>query len=276
MLQAGSTAPAPLGWGWADNGWGTPGANIFFETTGTHTLRFQQREDGVTVDQIVLSSDTFLLTARGPRRSDTTILPANDGSGGAGGSGGSAGTGDVLLHPSAATVIVGDWTVNADPTAATGASLLNLNRNAAKISTASVSPANYFEMTFDATAGVAYRLWLRGKATADPWANDSVFVQFSDSVDSAGLPKYQIGTTGATNFNLEKCSGCGLAGWGWEDNGWGTGVAGPLIYFATTGAHTMRVQVREDGLAIDQILLSPDKYKLQSPGLTKNDATILQ
>jgi phosphatidylserine/phosphatidylglycerophosphate/cardiolipin synthase-like enzyme len=281
VLQPGSTGAAPLGWGWADNGWGSPGANIFFETTGTHTLRVQQREDGVTVDQIVLSSDTFLMTAPGPRRSDATILPATTApapGGGGGGTGGGAtppGTGDVLLHPSAATVIVGDWTADADPTAATGASLLNPNRNAAKVTTASVSPANYFEMTFDATAGVAYRLWVRGKATSDSWANDSVFIQFSDSVDAAGLPKSQIGTTDANSFNLEECSGCGLAGWGWEDNGWGTGVAGPLIYFATTGTHTIRVQVREDGLAIDQILLSPDKYKMMSPGTLKSDTTIL-
>ena len=182
----------------------------------------------------------------------------------------------MLLHPSAATVIVGEWTVNPDPTAATGASLLNPNRNAAKITAPAESPANYFEMTFEAIAGVAYRLWFRGKATADYWGNDSVFIQFSDSVDAAGLPKFQIGTTTATNFNLEECSGCGIAGWGWEDNGWGAGVAGPLIYFATTGTHTIRVQVREDGLAIDQILLSPDKYKVTSPGALKNDTTILQ
>src|SRR2546422_67795 len=130
-------------------------------------------------------------------------------------------------------------------TAATGASLLNPNRGAARVAAASVGPANYFEMTFDATAGVGYRLWLRGMATADNWANDSVFIQFNDSVDASGLPKYQIGTTDATNFNLEECSGCGIQSWGWEDNGWGVGVAGPLIYFATTGTHTIRIQVRE-------------------------------
>src|SRR5439155_17614722 len=165
VLQAGSAGAAPLGWGWTDNGWGTPGANIFFETTGTHTLRIQTREDGAIVDQIVLSSDTFLLTAPGPRRNDATIFPANDGSGGtagpggSGGSGGATGAGDVLLHPSPATVLVGDWSVNQDPSAATGAGLLNVNRGAAKISAASASPTSYFEMTFDAAAGVGYRLW---------------------------------------------------------------------------------------------------------------------
>ncbi len=181
-----------------------------------------------------------------------------------------------MLCPGTATGIVGDWTVDADATAATGKSLLNTDHAAAKITTASASPLNYFEITFDAAAGVGYRLWLRGKATANSWANDSVFIQFNDSVDSAGVPKYRIGTTSSTSFNLEECSGCGIQGWGWEDNAWGLGVAGPLIYFATTGPHTIRIQVREDGLAIDQILLSPDKFKLQSPGLTKDDTTILR
>jgi hypothetical protein len=77
VLQDGSGGAAPLGWGWADNGWGVAGANIFFETTGTHTIRIQQREDGAMVDQIVLSAGTFLSASPGPRRNDVTILPAN-------------------------------------------------------------------------------------------------------------------------------------------------------------------------------------------------------
>jgi hypothetical protein len=35
------------------------------------------------------------------------------------------------------------------------------------------------------------------------------------------------------------------------------------------------VQVCEDGLAIDQIVLSAEKYLQQAPGSTKNDGTIL-
>jgi hypothetical protein len=43
-------------------------------------------------------------------------------------------------------------------------------------------------MTFNADAGVNYRLWIRSKAQADFWGNDSVFIQFSDSVDGSGTP----------------------------------------------------------------------------------------
>jgi hypothetical protein len=36
----------------------------------------QQREDGAIIDQIVLSPDSYLTTAPGSRRNDTTILQA--------------------------------------------------------------------------------------------------------------------------------------------------------------------------------------------------------
>ena len=72
-----------------------------------------------------------------------------------------------------------------------------------------------------------------------------------------------------------RLSGCGLSGWGWQDNGYGAGVMGPDIYFATTGRHTIRVQVREDGLGIDQIVLSPGTYLTKSPGALKSDTTIV-
>lgn len=130
-------------------------------------------------------------------------------------------------------------------------------------------------MTFNASAGVDYRLWIRGKAINDFWGNDSVFIQFSDSVNTSGTPVFRIGTTSATEINLEDCSGCGLSAWGWQDNGWGIGVLGPLIRFAKSGTHTIRIQVREDGLSIDQIVLSSQKYLNSPPGALKNDATIL-
>jgi hypothetical protein len=130
-------------------------------------------------------------------------------------------------------------------------------------------------MTFNAEAGRPYRLWIRAKALDDFWGNDSVWVQFSDSVNSSGAPVYRIGTTTGTEINLEDCSGCGLSGWGWQDNGWGVGVLGPQIFFSSTGTHTIRIQGREDGISIDQIVLSPGTYLNNSPGALKNDNTVL-
>ena len=140
-----------------------------------------------------------------------------------------------MLYASEAPIVVGAWVVTPDPTAAGGASLRNPNVNAAKITTASASPANYFEMTFNVEAGRPYRLWMRGKADSNYWANDSVFAQFSGAVDQNGVSIYGIGTTAAAELNLEDASGAGVSGWGWQDNGYGAGVLGPVIYFATSG-----------------------------------------
>ncbi len=181
-----------------------------------------------------------------------------------------------MLYASEAPIVVGAWVVTPDPTAAGGASLRNPNVNAAKITTASASPANYFEMTFNVEAGRPYRLWMRGKADSNYWANDSVFAQFSGAVDQNGVSIYGIGTTAAAELNLEDASGAGVSGWGWQDNGYGAGVLGPVIYFATSGIHKIRIQQREDGLSIDQIVLSPSSFLSAAPGALKNDVTILK
>jgi hypothetical protein len=180
----------------------------------------------------------------------------------------------VLLAPSART-IAGAWRRVADTTAAGGARLHHPNQNGAKLGAALASPVNYFELTFEADAGKPYRLWMRAAAEGNAWNNDSVFVQFSGTVDATGSPALRIGTTSATTMNLEEDNNAGVSGWGWQDNGWGIGVMGTPLTFATSGLHTIRVQTREDGVSIDQIVLSARKYLTAAPGPMKNDATIL-
>ena len=180
-----------------------------------------------------------------------------------------------MLYASEAPIVAGAWSVVADASAAGGARLQNANAGAAKIATALASPAHYFEMTFEADAGKPYRLWIRGKAIGNSYANDSVHVQFSGSVDAVGAAVFRIGTTSSAEVNLEECSGCGVSGWGWQDNGYGAGALGPEIRFAQSGTQTIRIQVREDGLGVDQIVLSPALYLKASPGAAKNDSTIL-
>ena len=167
---------------------------------------------------------------------------------------------DIVLQASNPSARAGRWAVVSDSGAAGGAKIRHADAGAAKIDTAAASPANYFELTFSATRGVPYRLWVHGRADGDDAYNDSVFVQFAGSVNSSGGAVYRIGTTAATEVNLEPCKGCGLSGWMWQDNGWGYGVLGPVIYFATTGTQRMRMQTREDGMSIDRILLSPSQY----------------
>jgi hypothetical protein len=183
--------------------------------------------------------------------------------------------GEIVLHTQTATTTAGLFRMDLDAGAAGGSCEHHPDLGAAKVVNPLQAPANYFEMSFNADAGRPYRLWIRGKAERNYFGNDSVHVQFSQSVTSTGTPIYRIGTASATTFVLEECSGCALSGWGWNDNGYGTGVLGALIYFEKSGPQTLRVQGREDGIYLDQIVLSAEKYLTAAPGASRSDVTIL-
>jgi endonuclease/exonuclease/phosphatase family metal-dependent hydrolase len=312
-------------WGWQDNGYGVGvlGPAIVFARSGPQTIRVQPREDGLGIDQIVLSAVKYSSNSPGALKNDTAILtrtatappppasttppsetpepttppatpspvepppatpvepppslPVTDPAPTPPASTMpvDAASIDVVRYAIDATSVVGAWSLVPDSTAAGGARLQNANLGAAKVTVARAQPADYFEISFHAEAGRPYHLWIRGKALADGWANDSVHVQFSDAVDAGNRPLFPIGTTSAAEVNLEDATGARVAGWGWQDNGYGAGVMGAPVYFATSGVHRLRVQVREDGLGIDQIVLSAGRYSAASPGALKNDGTIL-
>jgi hypothetical protein len=270
VFQDGPGGATPQGWGWTDNGWGSPGAPIYFAADGTHLVRIQQREDGATVDQIVLSPHDYFTAAPGMRRNDTTILAATD----SGSTPPAENTIVIWTGTLPASHIHGQWQGVADSTAAGGLALRNPDVGAAKIVPALASPSNYFEATFDADAGTAYHVWVRMRATADSWANDSIHLQFSDSRTASGAAYARIGTTSSMELVLQAGPGAPAPqGWGWTENGWG--ALGPHVYFAASGTHTVRIQQREDGPRIDQIVISADRYPTTAPGDRRNDATIL-
>jgi hypothetical protein len=268
VLQNGSTGAAPHGWGWTDNGWGSLGTDVYFATTGTHTIRVQVREDGAIVDQMVLSPDKYLISSPGPRHDDTTILANTEGT-------------SQLLNTAVAWTsdistsnMHGNWQRLADTSAAGGAAIWNPNANVPKISPALASPANYFETTFTAKAGVAYHVWIRMRAQNNSLSGDSVHAQFNDALNASQAPYARIGTTGSAEFVLQDGpNGSNVHGWGWTDNGWG--ARGPDVFFATTGTHTIRIQQREDGAIIDQIVISGDAFFSAAPGVRTNDDTIV-
>lgn len=182
---------------------------------------------------------------------------------------------EIVLYAADATAVTGTWRLEPDSTAAAGKRAWNPDAGTAKVVTAAANPSGYVEFTFDAEAGRPYRLWIRGKAERDDGYNDSAHVQFSGSVDAQGAPVYRVGTTASAEYNLESCRGCGLADWGWEDNGWGVDVAGPAIYFAAAGTQRIRIQNREDGLSFDQVVLSGERFLNAAPGPAKLDRTIV-
>ncbi len=141
-------------------------------------------------------------------------------------------------------------------------------------SAALASPNDYFEATFTAQASTPYHVWLRMRAVGDSKYNESVWVQFNDAVNGSGAPIFRSGSTSALLVNLENCTGCGVSGWGWQDDAHWMGQS-PIVRFPSTGTHTIRIQIREDGVQVDQIVLSPVAYLNSAPGAIVDDHTVV-
>lgn len=272
-IQNGNGAPL-AGWGWEDTGWAVLGPKVYFAASGEQTIRIQRREDGISIDQVVLSPQRFLESSPGAGVNDRTMYPEATGSPPPP-SGAPLATDEIVLYAADATIAGTAWRAIADATAAGGRALENMNVGLAKLTVAEATPSDYTELTFTADAGKPYRLWLRSRAQGNHYSNDSVHVQFSSAVDASGAPVWRIGTGQSAEVVLEDCSGCGLENWGWQDNGWGAGVLGPVVRFGTAGIHTIRIQRREDGIVLDQIVLSAVRFMTTSPGALKNDTLIL-
>jgi len=236
-------------------------------TTQNQSFALPTLQPGTTYYWKIVSKTAALLANEGPIWSFTT-----------------AGTGPP--PPNGATTVVmwmahvpaanlhGNWVSIADTSAAGGAALQNPDHSAGKIAPALASPANYFEQTFTAEAGVAYHLWVRLRAQGNSLGNDSIHLQFSDALNASMAETYHLGTTSSAEVVLQDGSADpSIASWGWADNGWG--VLGDNIFFATSGTHTVRVQQREDGAIVDQIVLSPDTYLSSPPGAGENDTKVL-
>lgn len=177
-------------------------------------------------------------------------------------------TPEVVLYGTDATRLEG-YEFAAVAAAVGGIALWHPNQAAPKIVTPSATPEHFAEFTFFAEAGRPYHIWIRGRAQWNDPANDSVHVQFD------GVAGARIGTTSSKVVNLEDDALAGVQGWGWQDTGYGVGVLGTPVVFETTGPQTLRLQPREDGMLIDQIVISPERYLLVSPGLLKRDATVV-
>ena len=67
-------------------------------------------------------------------------------------------TSDIVLYAGSATTKAGNWQVVADATAAGGSRMYQPDRGAGKVAAPLSAPANYFEMSFNAQAGVPYQV----------------------------------------------------------------------------------------------------------------------
>jgi regulation of enolase protein 1 (concanavalin A-like superfamily) len=167
----------------------------------------------------------------------------------------------------------GSWTTQTDTTSPNNTKLITPDAGAATVTDPS-APTNYVDVTFTANAGTQYTIWLRLKALNNSKFNDSIFVQFSDA-QSGGSGIYGLNTTSGLLVNLANDStGASLQGWGWVNGAYWLSQPTTLT-FASSGTHTLRIQVREDGVQFDQIVLSPTEFLSTPPGPASNDARIV-
>jgi len=185
-------------------------------------------------------------------------------------------TQEIVLYAGAAG-FNGAWEQRLDSTAADGVALWHPNANAPKLAAPLAAPTHSIALGFVPDPTQEYKLWIRLKAEGNNWANDSVLVQFDGAVDAAGNSIYQASTSSALAVNLEECTGCGESGWGWRDDAWGAKgiLSSVLLRFSSPIGAFIRIQTRADGVMIDQVVLSSNKYKTRRPGAAKNDTLIL-
>jgi hypothetical protein len=200
------------------------------------------------------------------------------------GPGGSAGNIVIYASDIPAGAVHGMWSSTNDPTSPNGVKLVTPDNGWDTLGAPIAAPADYVDVTFNANAGVPYTLWLRIQALNNSKWNDSVWVQFSDAI-ATGSSVYPLNSTSGLLVNLATDSTASSnQAWGWVNGAyWFTQPA--TVTFATSGTHTMRIQVREDGIQFDQIVLSPTTYFNPSascpntcaaaPGPVSNDQTIV-
>jgi hypothetical protein len=348
------------GWGWRNGAyWFSQPATVTFAGSGPHTLRIQVREDGVQIDQIVLSPGSYLSVPPGPPTNDSTIVPKgampgapaspspsngatsvsttptlNWNAAGAtsydvkfgtsnppplvagdqasasytpspalmpgttyywqvvarNGSGATTGpvwsfmtatppstSGDIVIYASdlASGSRHGVWTTASDPTSPDGIKLVTPDAGWAATAAPLPAPLDYLDVPFNPTPGTPYTLWLRMRAQNNSKWNDAVWVQFS-AAHVNGAPIYPLNSASGLLINLATDALAGsLNGWGWQNGAyWFSQPA--TVTFTGSGPHTLRIQVREDGVQIDQIVLSPNTYLSVPPGPPTNDSTILR
>jgi endonuclease/exonuclease/phosphatase family metal-dependent hydrolase len=182
--------------------------------------------------------------------------------------------GDIVLYTTDFTTIRGNWAAVAASGAAGGQVLSSVDRGWATADSPRATPADYVEATFNAPSLTPYHVWVRLRAAKDSKYNESVWLQFSDALDVNRHAVHQIGSIHGLAVNLENCNRCGVSGWGWQDKSYWLQQPN-VVQFASGTTHTIRVQTREDGVQIDQVILSPATYLSNAPGSVRNDTKIV-
>jgi regulation of enolase protein 1 (concanavalin A-like superfamily) len=183
---------------------------------------------------------------------------------------------DVVIYAGdlPSTARHGMWRTASDATSPRGIKLTTPDNGFTATNAPLATPTHYVDVTFSAVAGTPYRIWLRLKALSNSKYNDAVWLQFSDAMVN-GSPMYRINTTSGLLINLATDGvASSLSGWGWHNGAYWLSQP-TTVTFPTTGTRKLRIQVREDGVQLDQIVLSPARFLNAAPGGVSNDSTIV-
>jgi hypothetical protein len=219
------------GWQWSSWSSWTTVPTITVPTAGLHRVNLWSREDGSAISQIRLSlvqTWTMPIEAIATTPQGLPFLAAGDG-----GLALSAGN----AHESRASG-VSSWAPMAP-----GATTRQLLPDAGLFfgtAQASTSPRLSWHAWFPAAG--TYRFWVRAVAPAA--TGDSLFFGLD------AIP----GNTDLSWLPVDPA----LAAWGWSSRLGGTG-ANATITIPSAGYHTVNVWAREDGLALDRVLVQPSQ-----------------
>jgi len=183
---------------------------------------------------------------------------------------------DIVVYAAdiPASALHGSWSSGADSSSPNGVKLLTTDAGFTAANQPLTSPADYVDVTVNAEANVPYRIWLRLRALANSKYNDAVWVQFSNA-RANGSQVYALGTTSGLLVNLATDgTGSSLNNWGWQNGAYWLSQA-TAVTFPVSGSQTIRIQVREDGVQLDQIVLSPSRFFNSPPGGVSGDNTIV-
>jgi glucose/arabinose dehydrogenase len=187
------------------------------------------------------------------------------------------GAADIVIYASdlPAAALHGSWAPAGDSGSPNGVKLATPDAGTANLNVPLAAPIDYVDVTFNANSGTPYTLWLRLKALNNIKFNDAVWVQFSDARTLNGAPIYAMNSSSGLLVNLATDStASSLNSWGWQNGAYWLNQATTLT-FASSGSHTLRIQVREDGVQLDQIVLSPNTFRNSPPGPVGGDTTIV-
>ncbi|MBX2825832.1 MAG: hypothetical protein KTR33_13960 [Gammaproteobacteria bacterium] len=260
----------PASWRWSNDLRGGGKAMLTVPSAGVHAVNLWMREDGLAVDQIVLSrKDGYDPASQSTDDSEADDNDSNenndasdnaDSDGNSGetaddnedtGTGGSTGGDSSDSVSSEAAVVVEaeayssstktsshSWVVTSATGASDGKAMVTTPDNGSLKKTSSGSPVLSYALQFPAAG--KYFVWVRGSGDTNSKGegrSDSLHVGLNGKLSTAGAIQ---------NFPTA---------WTWSNQRRAGGAA--YIVVPSKGQHIVNVWMREDGLIVDKLVLTP-------------------